>query len=192
MILQLLVTTVGGGHVYRYFGLPYSSPTIGCYFYAEDYIKFCKNLKYYIECDLKFISFLDSRYKEDLILHNNTNCPIGKLDDIEVVFLHYRSENEAREKWNRRKQRINWDNIAIKMSEQNLCNEMILHEFDKLPYKKKIAFVAKNYNIDSQIIWGKNGIKNGQVSIDTVDFKKYINIVKWLNGKNEYKKRQKR
>ena len=39
------------------------------------------------------------------------HCPIGILDDIEVIFLHYKSEDEAYQKWNRRKERIVWDNI---------------------------------------------------------------------------------
>ena len=43
------------GHVYRYFGIEYLSPTIGVYFFADDYVKFCKNLKYYIEQKMKFI-----------------------------------------------------------------------------------------------------------------------------------------
>lgn len=33
-----------GGYVYRYYGLEYNSPTIGGYFFSEDYIKFLKNL----------------------------------------------------------------------------------------------------------------------------------------------------
>lgn len=29
-----------GGHVYRRYGLPYTSPTVGMYFFSEDYINF--------------------------------------------------------------------------------------------------------------------------------------------------------
>ena len=90
-----------GGHVYRYLGIEYLSPTIGLYFFADDYVKFCRNLKYYIGQELQFISVDKSKHKDNLI-ERNTKCPIGVLDDIEVVFLHYKSEQEALEKWNRR------------------------------------------------------------------------------------------
>ena len=55
------------------------------------------------------------------------------------MFLHYKSKEEAAEKWNRRKERIQWDNLFFKMSEQNLCNPEILKKFDSLPAEKKIA-----------------------------------------------------
>ena len=34
-----------GGSVYRRYGLQYKSPTIGLYFFAEEYIKFLMNLE---------------------------------------------------------------------------------------------------------------------------------------------------
>ena len=33
------------------------------------------------------------------------------LDDIEIYFMHYKTEALAAEKWYRRCERINWDNI---------------------------------------------------------------------------------
>ena len=84
------------------------SPTIGLYFYAEDYVKFCSKLEYYLEQELKFIDASESSHTEDV---KKKKCPIGKLDDIEIVFLHYKSEEEAFQKWERRKERINMKNI---------------------------------------------------------------------------------
>lgn len=48
---------------------------------------------------------------------------IGKLDDIEVVFLHYKSEEEAYQKWNRRKKRINYNNLIFKFNDMNLAKK---------------------------------------------------------------------
>ena len=36
-------------------------------------------------------------------------------DSIEIFFLHFHSEQEAREKWERRVQRINWNRLLIKL-----------------------------------------------------------------------------
>lgn len=45
-----------GGMLYESYNLPKQSPTVGLFFFAEDYIKFLKDLKKYtIKTQLKFI-----------------------------------------------------------------------------------------------------------------------------------------
>ena len=73
------------------------------------------------------------------------NVPIGLLEDIEIMFLHYHSCDEAKEKWDRRIKRINRENLIIKFSQQNLCKYNHLRTFDNLPYKKKIVFTKNSY-----------------------------------------------
>lgn len=169
------------GHVYRYYGLNYLTPTVGLYFFAPEYIKFIKDLRKNIELDINFINFEQSKYKDEIIKRHQENVPIGVIGDIEIMFLHYKTEEEARDKWSRRKGRINWDNLYIKMSEMNLCTPEILKEFDKLPFEKKILFVTHDYGLKSQIIFkkyeGMDEVKN-----DTLHFKKYINLNIWLRS----------
>lgn len=171
------------GHVYRYFNVPYQTPTIGLFFYSDDYVKFVKNLTYYLSLDLNFIKLEDSKWKDDLIAHNNTYFPIGKLDDVEVMFLHYKTEAEAKDKWTRRVARINWDNIFFKMSEQNLCSLRDLKEFDSLPTSRKFCFTTRDYNLESQVIF-KEYLGQGSVRLDTTLFRKYIDLSAFLTDKN--------
>lgn len=176
------------GHVYRYFGMKYLSPTIGLYFFADDYIKFCDNLKYYLSQELTFINAENSKHYNE-ICKKNEKCPIGKLDDIEIFFLHYKTPEEAFEKWNRRKKRIVWDNLVFKFSEQNCCTKKEIVEFNKLPYERKFVFTTKDYNISSQILWGGPCVKSN-IPNDTILFREYVDPIKFING--EYcKKRQK-
>lgn len=171
------------GYVYRYFGLEYKTPTIGTYFFADDYIKFIKDLKHYISCDIIIIPAEKSKYYNYLKKNNQRNVPIGKLDDIEIVFLHYNTPQEAKEKWNRRKERINWDNIIIKFSEMNNCSEDNLIEFDNIDNVKKFMFISnKNKNYKSAIYF-KGYEKENQILNDTFYWKKYINIIKLINSK---------
>lgn len=100
-----------GAHVYRFFSLPYLTPTIGLYFFPEDYLKFIKDYKKYLSLELIFIPWEKSKYANILKERKQTNVPIGLLDDIEIVFLHYKTADEAYEKWNRRLARINWNHI---------------------------------------------------------------------------------
>ena len=80
-----------------------------------------------------------SVHKETIVKKGQTEKPIGILGDIEIVFLHYKSEKEAMEKWNRRKQRIHWDNLFIKFSEMNECTKEHLLIFDKLSFSNLLA-----------------------------------------------------
>ena len=176
------------GSVYRYFGLPYNTPTVGLYFFAEDYIKFLYKIKEYVNSEIKIINIEESRHKESLIRLHQEHVPIGKIDDVEIIFLHYKTPEEALEKWYRRVKRINWDNLYIKMAEMNECLEEHVYAFDKLPFKRKFIFTHKDYMIKSQIIM-KDWKNSDQVYDDTTWFNKYINVINFLNGL-PYKKRQ--
>ena len=82
------------GIVSQYLGIKYYTPTIGLYFFAEEYIRFLENFDYYIEQDLKIIETKDSKYYDEMIKKNHQDAIIGKLDDIEIVFLHMKTGKE--------------------------------------------------------------------------------------------------
>ena len=153
------------------------------YFFSEDYIKFVYNIREYLSYDLTFITYEESRYREILEKRGGPNimCPIGVLNDIEIIFLHYHSKEEALTKWNRRKQRIHWDNILYKMSEQNQCKLVHLKEFDNLPATRKILFTSKDYRLKSQVIFN-DFLGQEEVANDTLHFRKYVDLIKWING----------
>lgn len=131
-----------GGLVYQYFGLPYTSPTVGLFIMDDDYIKFLERLDYYLSQPLQFITMEQSRYCEKLASESTAKAyyPIARLDDIEIHFLHYHSEEEARTKWEYRKKRMDKDRLLVKMSQRSANNRTILDRFAKLPYKNKICF----------------------------------------------------
>ncbi len=82
--------------------------------------------------------------------------------DIEIHFIHYSSELEARETWTRRLHRINWDNIfVIFIGDKDLCTEEILRNFDYLQIKNKIAFTAKTYLDIKSTVHIKDYVDNG-------------------------------
>lgn len=167
------------GKVYQYFDMPYLTPTVGLYFFTDDYLKFISNLKYYMGLKLQFISENDSKYK-DILLKKGRSCPIGVLDDVEIVFLHYKSEKEAYEKWERRKKRINWNNLYFKISRQNLCTEDHLRMFANLPYQNKIILNSRKKPVyPCEYYW--NGPVNSQGIIgDTEPFPGNIKLRKIL------------
>lgn len=172
------------GHVYRYYGLTYTSPTIGTGFFAEDYIKFISNLRYYLEMNLEMITAQDSVHYNEIRKHaiEFQTCPYGRLGDVELRFGHYSTPNEAYKKWCKRRDRMNYDNLIVKMSEHNGCTYEILKQFDNLSFEKKIVFVTRDYGLNSQVIYreyeGCDDIING-----TNRFRDYIDIDKLILGR---------
>lgn len=158
------------GKVYQYLDLPYLSPTVGLYFFAPDYIKFVSDLRRYLDTPLKFIKPNDSKYYDELIKRNQTDKPIGVLDDVEIVFLHYKTEEEAEEKWNRRKERVNYDHIILKFSRMDLCTEKELKTFDSLSFQNK--FILNNrfpLVYKSEVYWKEDWKEEG-IYRDTTPF----------------------
>lgn len=169
------------GRVYQYLDMPYLSPTAGLYFFAPDYIKFVSDLRRYLDTPLKFISPEESKYYEEIQKRNQTDKPIGILDDVEIVFLHYKTQKEAEEKWNRRKIRVNYDNIILKFSRMNLCTEREIEQFDALPFQNK--FVLNNrtpLRYKSEVYWDEPWKEDG-ISNDTIPFPGNMKIKNYLN-----------
>lgn len=121
-----------GGVIYNELGLKFQSPTINIYFKASDFVKFCKNLKYYLSLDLK------------PIIQDQLSYPVMKLGDITLYCVHYKSFEEVIESWDRRKKRVDFDNIFFIMIERDNCTYEDIVEFDNLPYKNKVIFVHKD------------------------------------------------
>ena len=169
------------GRAYQYLDMPYLSPTVGLYFFAPDYIKFVSDLRRYLDIPLRFIDPSESKYYEILKERNQTDKPVGRLDDVEIVFLHYKSQEEALEKWNRRKARVNFDNIFIKMSRMNCCTEDHIKEFDSLDFKNKFFINnRKPMRYQCEVYWDEEWNLDGMQS-DTVPFPGNINLFKLLN-----------
>ena len=121
-----------GGVIYHELGLEFRSPTINMYIKSSDFVKLCSNLKKYM------------KYEPEQVNQTEYNFPVMKISDITLYCVHYKTFEEAKEKWNQRKKRINYDNIYFIMSERDGCTEEDLKKFDMINNKHKVVFVHKN------------------------------------------------
>ena len=172
-----------GGLVYQSYGLKYNTPTAGLFFMAEDYIKFISDMKNYLNMELHFIEPKESHSYE--VIKNKSNFgtyPIGCLGDVEIHFLHYKTPEEAKEKWERRAKRINYDKILYKYNDQNNCSRELLEKFSKLPFKNKICFTCKDYNLENTVyIKSAKRYSEIKASYEPIGKSKYININELIN-----------
>lgn len=130
--ISIISNNCWGGIVYSTLGMEVLSPFKNLFVLDNDYIKLLCNLKHYMECDLRF-------YKYSIDIHSQEKYPVFLCDDIKIHCNHDNDIEEAVEKWNRRKKKINWDNLFVEMYTEN---REIENKFAALEgYENKVCFV---------------------------------------------------
>lgn len=119
-----------GGLTYHQLGMQFYSPTINMFFSQESYLEFAENIHSVIDEPIIFERMgYESNLKHDY--------PIGRYKDIELFFNHDVSFDQAIEKWERRKKRINWDNLFYMFLSDDKDE---IERFERIPSNKKICF----------------------------------------------------
>ena len=181
---SIICNNCWAGFIYRRYGLPYLTPTVGVYLFPGDFLRLCADLKGYMEKELEFIPYTESKYRELIEERNQTEAPIGRLGDVEIVFLHYKTKEEAEEKWKRRAARINYNNLIFKFSKMNGCTEQELKQFDQLDCNKKFCFVppADAGKVSCAVPY-KSANGQDEINNDTSEYARYINVEKLINSR---------
>lgn len=131
-----------GGVCYNSLGLPFLSPTINMAIDdEEEYLDFISNLKYYMNCEVKYAG---ERYETNL----KRNYPVGKVDNVHLLFNHYTDFNQAVELWEKRKKRINWDDLLIIGFTNNRETEI---KFNHINVERKKIFVPYSTDLKDSI-----------------------------------------
>lgn len=167
-----------GGYIYQHFGLRYNTPTAGLFFSTKDFVKFCKDIKHYLDCEIKFEELSCSKRDSE-----ERKYPVGMLDDIKIHFLHYKSKEEARDKWERRVARINLKNLCFMYCEQADCESKDLEDYCKIQDSNSICFVYNNYEVERarycpQVIEKGKGAWTRKIVLGLMPWKKYLNGLK--------------
>lgn len=177
----ILAPTCIAGVIYHELGEQFNSPTINLWMYDKDFLKFVHNLKDYLSYELEFVHGIDK-------------TPTAYCGDILIHFNHYASDEEAREKWEERKKRVNYDNLFIIMADQP-DGGVITHEdmlsLKDIPCRGKVVFSVKEYDdIDYIVHLPKDPVK-ACVNMYMFDKSKVLgryrwerewNYLKWING----------
>jgi uncharacterized protein (DUF1919 family) len=176
--------------IYQRLKIQYNTPTVGLFFYADDYIRFLEGFEKFVNEPLRFIKVSRHVKTRDFFAKYHT-YPIGVLDDdIEIHFIHYKDEQEASEKWKRRKNRINYENLFFIFSDKDDFQPQYLHRFEMLPYKNKIFFSSKP-STARNVVFIKDYENRVEVGDDYYQgvFEKYYDVIKWLNCEYDFLKK---
>lgn len=181
---SIISSNCNGGVLCSDLGIPFNSPFVNLFIRASDFVKLCKNLKYYLDKDLSFV-------KENDDIYGFVEYPTAYLDDIKIYFMHYTNEKEALDCWERRKKRINFDNLFFLFTDRSGCTYSDLENFDKLPYKNKVVFTHLPHPELKSVYYIRGYEKEDKVGIlSEFENKKFIkkrkyecfDFVGWLNN----------
>lgn len=184
----LICSNCCGGWIYHMLGMRFDSPTINIWINKKEFCRFASNLPYYLSQDLQF-------YKK-----TGRKCPCAYLGDstnrISVDFVHYKTEHEARDKWNERKKRIHWDNLYILTCDGNGA---MAEDFDLLrniPCKRKIVFTSKEHpEIEDSFVLHTLHKEENAAKMQIVrhpftglrSWEREFDYVAWLNGDSDFR-----
>lgn len=128
-----------GGVLYHDLGMQFLSPTINLFIKEPDFVRLALNLRHYMECQLEM------RWEEEY--------PVGRLDDIEIYFMHYETCKEAKEQWNLRKQRIHWDKILVLSTDREGFDEAVFQQWKQIPYPKVLFTAQQQFSGDEDSVF---------------------------------------
>lgn len=178
-----------GGVVYHMLGLPFTSPTINMFIEDESFVKLVSNLRHYINIEPEPLAdpYIDP-------IDRTVKYPKIRIDDIEICCIHFKNCAEAIDAWNRRKNRINFENIFVIANSWNLHgNKVLIRQILNTGYRT-ICFAFGNlgdinciqlkedfWELDVRGIIRPN-ITDYKPSSYKRYFEDYIDIVNWING----------
>lgn len=115
MLRSLITNNCQGYVIYKQMRWRYESPTISTQILGEEFPRFCGNLRHYLEAELVETKELSDEHKRQLrhLYGEIPEYPMGLVDDVLVIFQHEPSFEIAAEKWDRRKSRVDYENVGF-------------------------------------------------------------------------------
>ncbi len=170
-----------GGNIYHRLGLQFLTPTINMFMSQDDFIKVIKKPLYYLNGDLSFVS-------------TNKGFPVAKIYDITINFNHDSVQEEAAEKWYRRRKRIRWDNLFVILYEEEPLSKKDILALSEIQCKRLVVLTSYKTHTDLPYVkyikrhYGRPNEKHflDRDYFNVQTFEKHFNFVAWLNGSKKY------
>jgi uncharacterized protein (DUF1919 family) len=166
--------------IYGYLDMEPKTPTSQMIIYPLHFIKFLKNLDYYLSLQLE--------YKHRFVVPRQEYKVIGveaSLGDIDVYFVHDDKFESALERWNAGVASLNRDNLFVVMEDAHFpLTRKIAEEFDALPYKNKILLTTYDYGDLKSVCRYSNDTNWLRLVLNINHYIRYerFDFVKWFNN----------
>jgi uncharacterized protein (DUF1919 family) len=169
------------GHaLYEGYGLPYQTPLLGAGLFGDCFIRFAGDLEGYLKSPLRFSA--DTRYPGLRRLRaQRGGWPIGLLkDDVEIHFLHFRSQDACRRVWEKGCETMRMDRIALKLStDKDGVTQEHIERFAAMPFERKLIISPRHHPNIPCAIQVPDYLTNGAMMFRRSI--KYFDCTHWLN-----------
>lgn len=171
--ITIISNNCWGGRIYHLLHLKMTSPFINCWLSSQDYLKLLSKLEYYMSTELKMEeegNIYESRIPKGYL---------GEKDKIVINFNHHMNFISAKNDWDRRKERMNYNNLFIKW-DLSKNSPVLEKQFDILPYKNKICFTIADTDYESSKAIPRYLWKCKNIPVDGLNFPIYIQNMECL------------
>lgn len=126
-----------GTFIYHDLGRRFLTPTINMFFESyNDYLEFLENINYYVN-------------KVPQQIESTVDYPVGVISrdnkTITLRFMHYKTFDEAKDKWIEQGKRINFNKLIVfwNCASKDGPSPDLFNRFIKLPFKNKYIITGK-------------------------------------------------
>lgn len=162
---SIIANNCCGADISKKIGLPFLSPTVNLQIIPRQYCDFITNLKHYLSVDLEEVTNFTEEQRRDI--HDvysgypeDLGFPFGILDNrILVCFQHYKTFSEAKEAWNRRKSRVNYEKLAFVYATDSPYGWGYAEEFYKIDLPNKLLILVSPDGKDTHRLESKDSAR---------------------------------
>lgn len=137
--ISIISNNCWGGILYKALGLECLSPFKNLFLEDADYLRLLSNLEKYMEKPLEFAYYA-------IDLHSKEKYPVMRVDDVFIHFNHEKEIESAIENWERRKKKINYNELFVEMYTEDKEVAIKFSQLDQ--YEKKVCFVSFETDIE--------------------------------------------
>lgn len=168
----LLSNNGTAGTFYRWLNRPPASPTVGTRMHPDDFIKFCRNLRYYADLPLRYVKNLYSPAAK-------SSYPLALLGDLEVHLTAARSFEQAKARWMNGIRSIAYDALYLVLDEfPDALSEKNIRDFLTLPSANKIVFSEKFARFPDIVLRSpRHNALNASEPVEA-----WFDLTGWING----------
>lgn len=156
-------------------GIKRISPTINNVIWPKDFLKLCKEPYKYLYQDISFSHWA---------ICSGKRIPVGRIKDIEVYFIHDNNADEAINRWNLFRKRINWKRLIYVFSEDTATiSYPIAKEFCALN-EKHMLILQKNMYCSLELK-GSVYMNHDHFRIRNSAIENWFDLLGWINDEFE-------
>lgn len=178
-IPTILCNNCSAGFIYRMLGVQRISPTINNIILSDDYMRLCREPEKYLQQDMETAYWGVWRGEK---------CPIGRINDIEVYFVHDTNQKEALDRWNRLRKRVNYDHLVYLFVDIGFNGNGCLFYSDVRKFcsmkQRHLCILNKNMYIGSELK-GAIYMNHGHFHTRDAVIENYFDIMGWINREYE-------